>query len=84
MDKLKKESIWDYPRPPSLVRRESMEVVVRAGGREILRTTEGYTVCETSHPPSWYFPGTNSCCCVRCAFCFLLHSHFCHYDRICF
>lgn len=48
------ESVWDYPRPPSL-RRDGRRVVVRFGD-EVCRTTGAYRVCETSHPPTWYLP----------------------------
>jgi uncharacterized protein (DUF427 family) len=48
------ENIWAYPRPPALVRR-TMEVRVVLGGAEILHTNEAWTVCEESHPPTWYF-----------------------------
>lgn len=51
----KKESVWDYPRPPALERsRERVRVVF--GGRTIADTTRAYRVLETSHPPTYYIP----------------------------
>jgi len=49
------ESVWDYPRPPRVVR-DSREVVVVLGGAEVCRTRGGLRVLETSHPPTWYLP----------------------------
>lgn len=48
------ESVWDYPRPPSL-HADARTVVVTFGG-EVCRTDRAYRVCETSHPPTWYLP----------------------------
>jgi uncharacterized protein (DUF427 family) len=49
------ESVWDYPRPPRL--EESTEtVVVELGGEVVARTTRGWRVLETSHPPTYYLP----------------------------
>ncbi|GAA1930633.1 DUF427 domain-containing protein [Nocardioides lentus] len=49
------ESVWDYPRPPDLVRsRETVEVVV--GGVVVASSTRTYRVLETSHPPTYYLP----------------------------
>ncbi|MEM6769944.1 MAG: DUF427 domain-containing protein [Bacteroidota bacterium] len=49
------ESVWDYPRPPRLEAvPETLRVVFN--GVEIARTTRGYRVLETSHPPVYYFP----------------------------
>jgi len=48
------ESVWDYPRPPALLR-DTRTVVVLFGG-EVARTDAAYRVCETSHPPTWYLP----------------------------
>jgi len=49
------ESVWDYPRPPRI---ESCahHLVVEFGGRVIAETRRGWRVCETSHPPTYYFP----------------------------
>jgi uncharacterized protein (DUF427 family) len=49
------ESVWDYPRPPAL-ERTSRLLEVRHGGQLIARTTRGWRVLETSHPPTYYFP----------------------------
>ena len=49
------ESVWDYPRPPVL-KPDSREVIVRFGGREVVRTRRAIRVLETSHPPSFYLP----------------------------
>ena len=49
------ESVWDYPRPPVL-RPSSALVVIVLGGTEVCRSTRGWQVLETSHPPTWYFP----------------------------
>lgn len=49
------ESVWDYPRPPRLEQvPETLRVVFN--GEEIARTTKGFRVLETSHPPVYYFP----------------------------
>ena len=49
------ESVWDYPRPPRLEQsNETVEVVL--GGQVIARTTRGWRVLETSHPPTYYLP----------------------------
>jgi uncharacterized protein (DUF427 family) len=49
------ESVWDYPRPPRLESTSSrLEVVL--GGRVVARTTRGWRVLETSHPPTYYLP----------------------------
>merc|ERR1712222_114262 len=53
--KRKKESVWDYPRPAELVKCED-EIRVVHDGVEIIRTTNGMRVLETSHPPSYYMP----------------------------
>jgi uncharacterized protein (DUF427 family) len=49
------ESVWDYPRPPRLERTDET-VVVELGGAEVARTTSGWRVLETSHPPTYYLP----------------------------
>lgn len=49
------ESVWDYPRPPRLEPvPETLRVIF--AGEEVARTTRGYRVLETSHPPVYYFP----------------------------
>ncbi len=49
------ESVWDYPRPPTLDRPGEL-VVVTFGGAEVARTTNAARVLETSHPPTYYLP----------------------------
>lgn len=48
-------SVWDFPRPPRLVR-DSREVVVRWDDLEVARTHRAVLALETSHPPSFYLP----------------------------
>ncbi len=48
-------SVWDFPRPPALVR-ELREIVVCWGGLEIARTRSAWAVRETAHPPTFYLP----------------------------
>ena len=49
------ESVWDYPRPPALIR-DSREVTIQWGKREIARTRCSVRALETAHPPSFYLP----------------------------
>ena len=49
------ESVWDYPRPPSL-ERTPKRLEVFLSGVKIAETNRGYRVLETSHPPVYYFP----------------------------
>ena len=49
------ESVWDYPRPPSLEpTRRRIRIV--GGGQTIVDTTSAWRVLETSHPPGYYIP----------------------------
>lgn len=48
-------SVWDFPRPPELVR-ETREIVVRWGRLEVARTVRAWAVRETGHPPTFYLP----------------------------
>lgn len=48
-------SVWDHPRPPSLVS-DSREIVVRWGDMEVARTKGSIKLLETSHPPTFYIP----------------------------
>ena len=48
-------SVWDFPRPPALVR-EEREIVVRWGETLVARTRGACSVRETSHPPTFYLP----------------------------
>lgn len=49
------ESVWDYPRPPSL-EQSRRHIVVNLGGRVVAESTAAWRVCETSHPPVYYLP----------------------------
>lgn len=55
---LKAESVWDYPRPP-LWEPVTAKLQVWFAGQLIAETSEGIRVCETSHPPTYYFPPTS-------------------------
>ena len=51
---MKKESVWDYPRPPRLeFCSEKIEIIF---GNIIAETYNSYRVLETSHPPTFYLP----------------------------
>ncbi len=52
---MKKESVWDYPRPPRLEPTARRLRVVFAG-KTIADTTRGLRILETSHPPTYYIP----------------------------
>jgi uncharacterized protein (DUF427 family) len=47
------ESVWDYPRPPSLVA-DSRRVLVKSGRDVIADTVHSYRLCETASPPTFY------------------------------
>jgi uncharacterized protein (DUF427 family) len=49
------ESVWDYPRPPSL-ELTSRRVRVVLGGVIVADSIRAYRVMETSHPPVYYLP----------------------------
>lgn len=49
------ESVWDYPRPPLLVR-DARHVVVRVGSIVVAESRRALRFLETSHPPTWYVP----------------------------
>ena len=51
-------SVWDFPRPPELVR-DPRELVIRWGDTEIARTRGAWAVRETAHPPTFYLPLTD-------------------------
>jgi len=53
--KVKKESVWDYPRPP-IVKGTSKHIKVVFAGKVIAETKRAYRVLETSHPPTYYIP----------------------------
>ena len=48
-------SVWDFPRPPELVRDER-EIVVHWGDLLVARTRGAWAVRESAHPPSFYLP----------------------------
>jgi uncharacterized protein (DUF427 family) len=52
---MKKESVWDYPRPPRLERSSRRIKVVHAGA-EIASSDRSIRILETSHPPTYYIP----------------------------
>ncbi len=49
------ESVWDYPRPPS-VEPVAAQIEVTFGGVTVARTNRALRVLETSHPPVYYLP----------------------------
>ncbi|MBX2818917.1 MAG: DUF427 domain-containing protein [Rhodothermaceae bacterium] len=49
------ESVWDYPRPPALVK-DSRLIEVKHGDVLIATTTNAYRVLETASPPTVYIP----------------------------
>jgi len=49
------ESVWDYPRPPS-IKRSPRHIVITAGGQVVAESSRAWRVCETSHPPVYYLP----------------------------
>jgi uncharacterized protein (DUF427 family) len=51
----KKESVWDYPRPPRLELTGRL-LRVEFAGEIIAQTRLAYRVLETSHPPTYYIP----------------------------
>jgi uncharacterized protein (DUF427 family) len=50
-----KRSVWDFPRPPSLLSVEA-ELRVRIGDTCVATTRRGVQVCETASAPTYYFP----------------------------
>lgn len=51
----RRESVWDYPRPPK-VEAVTERISVRFAGEVIADTTRARCVLETSHPPVYYLP----------------------------
>ena len=49
------ESVWDFPRPPAL-RPVAQRLRVARGVITIAETHAGFCACETTHPPTYYFP----------------------------
>ncbi|MEM1375415.1 MAG: DUF427 domain-containing protein [Pseudomonadota bacterium] len=52
---LSTEDVQSYPRPPML---EPAPYLIRAeiAGQTVLETRDAWRVCETHHPPTYYFP----------------------------
>ncbi|MFC9344139.1 DUF427 domain-containing protein [Streptomyces sp. NPDC057020] len=50
-----KESVWDYPRPPSVVP-DGRRVTVTLGSEAVADTRASLRVLETTHPPVFYLP----------------------------
>ena len=50
-----RESVWDYPRPPS-IDADSRRVRVLADARLVAETTAAVRVLETASPPTFYLP----------------------------
>jgi uncharacterized protein (DUF427 family) len=50
--------VWDYPRPPRL-EEFTGSITIELGGRTVASTDRGWRVLETSHPPTYYLPGTS-------------------------
>jgi uncharacterized protein (DUF427 family) len=51
----KRESVWDYPRPPRVEPSNRLIRIVFAG-ETIAETRNSFRVLETSHPPVYYIP----------------------------
>ena len=51
----KRESVWDYPRPPR-VEPSSRHIRVVFNNTAIAETSKAFRVLETSHPPVYYIP----------------------------
>jgi len=51
----KKESVWDYPRPPR-AESSSRKITVLFNDTTIAETRRAVRVLETSHPPVYYIP----------------------------
>ena len=52
------ESVWDYPRPPT-VEPSPAHVVVELDGQVLADTRRSQRVLETSHPPVYYIPAAD-------------------------
>jgi uncharacterized protein (DUF427 family) len=51
----RRESVWDYPRPPRL-EETGRSILVVFNGVEIVSAPRAWRVLETSHPPTYYLP----------------------------
>jgi uncharacterized protein (DUF427 family) len=54
----RRESVWDYPRPPRVELCER-RLRVEFDGETLAETVRAYRVLETSHPPTYYIPQTD-------------------------
>ena len=52
---LKKENVWDYPRP-AICQKHKGTIEVIVDNKTIAKTKNAFRVIETSHPPTYYFP----------------------------
>lgn len=52
---LMEENVQSYPRPPRL-EPARYRITARVAGEVIIDTDEAWRVCETHHPPTYYFP----------------------------
>lgn len=52
------ESVWDYPRPPRIVR-DHRPVGVVAAGHLVAESTRALRVLETASPPTFYVPAAD-------------------------
>ena len=52
---LKKESVWDYPRPPKPEQFSGHTRIIHQG-KIIADSNRALRILETSHPPSYYIP----------------------------
>ena len=52
---LKKENVWDYPRP-AICQKHKGTIEVIVDNKTIAKTNNAMRVIETSHPPTYYFP----------------------------
>ena len=53
------QSVWDFPRPPEIVS-DARRVVVEFNGTVIADSVDAVRVLETSHPPVFYIPGSDT------------------------
>jgi uncharacterized protein (DUF427 family) len=48
------ESVWGYPRPPSIQIKDS-HIIIKLNNETLLDTTRSIRVCETASAPTYYF-----------------------------
>lgn len=51
----RQESVWDYPRPPAIVK-DGRLVIVKTANGVIAESRRSVRVCETASPPTFYIP----------------------------